>query len=526
MADRLLSNSTSLPGLIDGRIPAFTNPLANPLSPSKAASLPWEDFDRAEGTLVNGMTTKSGHTFLASGPGATAAAIGDNGVVNTDNVYMGFTWTNSGTPITEVWGVISFKEVGTGGYTTGPQAVLMFNNGGPVDLLNGLIHIEFTPTGYSPKITTNGAANLAALGGTVTEVNGNDVGAGIYRLKVDGSKYLVGLVYVQKASAALDELYIHLPDGKIVKYVGDTKVRTVMTGCYWGTAQIQTPVSNGFQPRWHALHYGPRRSNVLRALSGAAKDTDTLPLREISRFHKRRQRIVMTPTATGWYTIANASDASGVNTFLGGVVRISARDAAGRQEFAELACGIEATDAPRIQRIDRPYGTWASGPTVSRIRLSRDSSAGGAKQLEIYFAQYSGSTDITVIDLEGQFEPILSPVVGSTALTGYSREQSLVLTQGPSLLQANNTDITLTPGVDNPRQVANNANSPAKTISLDDAKAIDGDFFVITRTGTNPYNVANLSDAVVLKSLAQNTWGRFDRSTSTGKFVLTEYGTL
>tara|TARA_R110002153_G_scaffold89925_1_gene219926 strand:- start:291 stop:2261 length:1971 start_codon:yes stop_codon:yes gene_type:complete len=501
------------------------NTLGNQIDGSPA----YEDFDRPENFVVSGMTTKSGDPFTINGPGSATAFIKDNALTNEGggNFYM--TPGTSPTLLTEVWGAVSFIAVGAGDAGVGPQAVIMFTDDGPTGLDGGLIHLEVTPLGSSLKTTVTGAGNLLPYAGTATILNGGAFHRGV---ELDGTQHRIGLKYVRKATAAEDELYIYLPLGQITKFVGDVKVRQIMDASYWGVGQIQTPTSatDGEQPRWHGIGYGRRRSNTPSVLSGAASvETQLRNLGKMGglKLDNLKKRIRINPTGVGWYTVATQVSPSTAMNAIGGEFTFSGINNAGRLSKGRVVFGWETLKGLNIESVEYPIGFWSGNTMLDAFRVSQDTTGNDSFQLDVYINDFGNLIgDAVVIDLDGYFTAVESPVVGATPLSSKSHERKLDFNKGFADNITGNATRTATPGISSHELYLPDHTAPSQRLILDNSVALASDTFHFVRpsTAANGWILENSSDSVAFHSVGSGTW--CDVAMRSGKFIVVRSGTL
>lgn len=496
---------------------------ANELIVSRAENYPYITFDEPDGTTIaNGRATQSGHTLEVVHQSGGTASIDRNGLITTDNTYFGLQHANL---IAEVWGALSFTQKGTGG-NFGPEAIMMLNGNGKTDITGGLIHVEFTPFATTPKVTMTGGGSLVPFSGTTETVRGSPFG--IRQLPLDGARRLAGLQYYVGATAMLDEVWVWHPSGLVTKHYGDPLFRQVMATAKWGTVQLGTsaPVTNGFQPRWHAFQLGQRRSDVLRALGGGARDEDVYRLTHRSE-NIRRTSIRFIAATADWYTVATEIKPTVAKSTLAGSIGLYGHAPNGRDYMSEVVFGMEGNEPLDIERVESALGRWTSNPgPVTKVRFSKALSATGAKQLDVYVADAGSVVNIV---LDGEFTEVEAPVAGATPVSGFSRPQNLITPKGPSSA-GGDAPFTLTPGIDQPMQHLLAATSTPRKITLDSSTAVRGDYFHLVRQNAigGSYDVVDSgATSTVLKNLpstGNGSWARFDFNGTA--FVLTACGTL
>jgi hypothetical protein len=511
-------------GTLQGDVGTLAAIVPNTLGNQLDGSPAYEDFDRPEGFLVSGMTTKSGDPFTISGPGGATAFISGNALSNAGGGNFYATPGTSPTLLTEAWGVVSFSPVGTDAPVQGPQAVIMFTDDGATGLNGGLLHLEITPNNPTMKATITGATNLVTLSGTAKYSHGNE---GYKKIPIDGSLHRVGLSYIRKATALEDILIAHLPFGRSIEYKGDTKIRAVMDGAYWANWQIITPTAanDGWQPKWHGMAYGQRRSRVPALLAGAPNESDYARLlgKTGGNGDNIKSRIRIDPTAVGWYAIATGVSLS--FNLIGGDITFSGQSNSGRKSKCSISLGWESGRNLVVNNIDFPVGRWTGTTQISKFRISSASSSGGY-QLDVHIDEVINNLDFVVIDLEGYFTPVLSPVVGATPLANASYERKVNLTDTFDVTTTGNATRTLTPGLSPTNMYLPDSTAPSQRLILVNTVALESDTFHFVRpsSASNSWVLENSSDSVAFHTISSGTW--CDVAIKSGKFIVVRQGSL
>lgn len=387
----------------------------NPLIVSRARLAPWEDFDRPDGVLVQGMQTKSGHVLLATGAGAAAAVVNNRGVIAADNTYMMLTDSQL---ITEVWGVFS-QEKAEPDDQFELQVVIMFSSDGSTVINAGLIHAQVSAVKYSVEITTTGPSGLVPLE-TVADVSER------YGLTTDGvllhdprggTLYSCGLTYARGASAVDDVISFHLPDGRIIDFTNCAEIRTVMDGAYHGVWQLTGAAEGQATPKWHAFQIGPRKSDKTRALGGAASLADAAWLTG-EKFAQRHRRTLILPQG-GWYTVAEGVVFGGLA--VAGAVRLTAvgTTVGNFNQAWEFRCSAQsaANVVPELTSVHKFKSIGFDGQwPIEDVRLSYNDAP--LMHLDLHVPD-TGANPVTVsLDCIGFFKLLDEPIAGATPLDG------------------------------------------------------------------------------------------------------------
>ncbi|MVM35223.1 hypothetical protein GO755_34695 [Spirosoma sp. HMF4905] len=503
---------------------------------------PIEDFDRPDGTLINNLITISGHTLTASGPGNTTVQIQGGKMVSSSNVYVGMSWTEATPPILRVAGVCSFDGTNSAGL---PRPVIMFNGGPTNTSLLKLIHLEVNNGSVTLKVTNNGVAgtDLTAYAGTVTERSGQSTTQRFLRSFVTNERIPISMEYKKGVSVdgADDVLSVFMPDGRILDFTGDIRVRDVMTTCTHGTFQLTAAGC-----AWHVIQLGDTRATNLRALGNAASFRQTATLNGENSFWPAPQYQYFQPTGTGYYTIVQASSTYSPNTntsTLIGYLTLVATDNLGRVLRTEFFVNSQYNDRPVIQNLTTGGGALA-GLQVSKVMLVKDNSATGAKQLEVYVNTYNNIVDRILVIWRGSGAVIQNPVTGGDATAnplgdfrnrvvagttaGTWREQNVIDPKFSVTTYSGSTATSFELGTTGRTLIIAgvHAGSATLTYTLNDARAnLQDEITILRPTGsTGSAAIANASDSVVLTTLSAGTSATFRYSA--GKFILVGKMTL
>ncbi|MVM34372.1 hypothetical protein GO755_30350 [Spirosoma sp. HMF4905] len=500
---------------------------------------PIEDFDRADGTAVNNLVSISGHTISAPLGGAIVTG---GKMVTSSNVYVGMSWTEATAPILRVAGVCSFDGTNTG---SNPRPVIMFNGGPNNTSLLKLVHCEVNNGSITLKVTNNGVAgtDLTAYSGSVTERSGQSTTQKFLRSFATNERIPISLEYKKGVSVdgADDIISVFMPDGRILDFTGDIRVRDVMNSCTHGTWQL---TASGCA--WHVIQLGETRATTLRALGNAASFRQTATLNGETNFLSPPQYKYFMPTGTGYYTVVQASSSyqpsTSTSTLIGNLT-IVATDNLGRVLRSEFFVNSQYNDRPVIQNLTTGGGSF-SGLQISKVMLVKDNSATGTKQLEVYVNTYNSTTDRILIIWRGSGVVVQNPVTGGDATAnplgdfrdrviagttaGTWREQNVIDPKFSVTTYSGATATSFELGTTGRTLILAgvHAGSATLTYTLNDARAnLQDEITILRPTGsTGSASIANASDSVVLTTLSAGTSGTFRYSG--GKLILVSKNTL
>lgn len=454
---------------------------------SVSALEPAEDFDRPEGTLLNGIVTKSGHVLSASAPGSATLRVDQGGARSDANVYFGMTSANL---VTKVSGAFSYTEGSRG------QVVIMFNGGSSPNDLNKLVHLECPRTNVFLTLTETGPTNLSAWTGTVRERSGGvNTDFFLKSIPLDGTPQHVSMEYTKKATALEDVLSVFLPDGRILDYTGDARLRGVMDTCYHCTWQLTGQVSGTDSPRWYNINMGKTREEFRNRFSRSAMITDD-PETALARFW-RKSKTTIYPTAPGWYEVATQVSESGAYSGLVGTLKVYARSNNGRLNYYEFFVNSYHTAKQKLKLIKSGYGTFG-GNAVQSVRISNAGSATGARKLEISVNSYTNNLDYITIEFEGAGVLTKNALVGSTALATAREERLDRRLVETTTEERSTTGKTFVSGIDTKSIYFSVALAGSVDFFLDDNVATDEDVFYF-------YRESGLAGAAVLKNLSDSS---------------------
>ena len=324
--------------------------------------------------------------------------------------------------------------------------------------------------------------------------------------------------YTAGATDLDDILTIYMPDGRVFDYVGDARLRVIMSTCYHGTWQL----IGGSGGRWHSIALGPERASVAAANGGAAMAVNLVPTLGLNQYYNK-QRVRIKPTGVGWYTIATQKVQDSSSNAIAGHITLHARENGGRHTSMEAYVTCHGTGTPEIKLIGTGYGGYG-GHSMTQIRLSTDSAAKGSKQLDVYVAYYSAVIDEINIDLDGSFTVVADPVVGAVALAK-SRVQVAWDAASLTRTETNVTGKTFTPGTDYGTQILTNHYEGVIDFFVDNTVASGSDKFEFARAAGWAQNAVlkNTSDSSTIATLTPGTTVRI--GVISGKFAAISKGT-
>ena len=484
--------------------------LRNTMVP-KSGDATVENFDRPNGTLVQNLITNSGNTLDAGGAGAATARCMNGYMESDDNIYLGMLSTEL---VTRVEGVLSLHN------NTANQGVIMFNGGPNSNSLDKLIHLECNATQISMKATTTGAGNLTGMAQAATERNQQSaVGTHLIPALYD-KKFSLALEYYAGATALDDVIALFMPDGRILEWTNDARIRGVMATCYSGTWQ-----SRDANQRWHQISSGQTRADTATLLGGSIDKTELTSRLDLTTKYKSIKTVSFTPTAVGWYKILDGITMSGAMSVLTGDVELISSDNAGRNTQFKSYINIHRSDVPINEYISRGFGDYA-GQHILKTRMSNDGSGTGAKQLEIYVNKYVNSSDRVVVRFTGAGTLVANPAVGSTPLAGISREQVIYDVNDGVKTEGAQSTKTFLPGLDKKNQILINSYSSNVDFFIDNSIANETDkfFFVRAQGYANSAVIKNLSDGSTIVTLSATQTATL--ALISGKFMLLNKGSI
>jgi hypothetical protein len=470
-----------------------------------------ENFDRANNTLVKDLTTNSGHNLDAGGAGAATARVIDGYMESDDNIYLGMLST---VLVTRVEGVLSLHN------NTTSQGVIMFNGGPDSNSLEKLIHLECHATDTSMKFTSTGAANLTPPAQSPTERNNQSTTNKHLIPALFNKKFSLALEYYAGATALEDVIALFMPDGRILEWTNDARIRAIMATCYSGTWQ-----SRDENQRWHQISTGLTRADSAAALGGSVDKTDLISRIDMTPTYKSTKTVTFTPTAVGWYKIIDGLVLGGAMSVLTGDLEVIGFDNAGRNTQFKSFVNIHKDDAPEYEYLSRGFGEYA-GQYITKTRMSTDSNATGAKQMEVYVNKYTSPNDTITVRFTGAGTLFANPVVGSTPLSGISREQAVYNLKDGFKNEGSQSTKTFLPGLDKKNQFLVNSYASNVDFFIDNNIANESDefYFVRAQGYSNSAVIKNLSDSSTIVTLSATETATL--VFNSGKFQVINRGSL
>lgn len=355
---------------------------------SRRASSFEDLFDRPD-RLLNGD-----NSWTLSGPGAGTAAIVD-GVLRaggTTSAHNFYAYKPLDRAVDRTAFAFSFVP-GTGANSL-TESVVTLIACKTVGNLDDMLHCIFTPTTYALT------KRVAGAGPPFSELAGNpSAAAGTYDIPLDGT--VVGAAL--DIDVAAGTVSIVLPNGKRVGPFPDPDITALAPDvvCY----QI-FPYSEGYVGRIHGVSAGKSLGQTVRALSGAAAQSESTRAKSYGATTKQSIGPV-TLTGSGWYRIATAAT---INTFLmAGEVVLTATEQYQGQITTLFVSSQWDSASPKLQHI-RSAGS-ATG-AVDQVRLSTDPT-GYRVDLDIHVGVERPVT--IAADFFGYFTPVRAPVIGAVA---------------------------------------------------------------------------------------------------------------
>ena len=374
-------------------------------------------FDRAPQAL-SGSISPTGNVWGLTGGDITLGRIILDPVKldgSSSFVYTGLAaqpvyayQSNGGVPITHAEAAFSFATGITNWNATnlGGQSMTLALESGFGTLTN-LIHLNFGPTTWGLDIGANPASFVG-------------VASGSYTILTDGTVYHIGM----DINYVAQTVTINLPDGTSqtvsAPQIGPTGSLGIVPT--WGFLEIGY-ASTYFYPQFKGIvisdgvSVGPN----LRAFMQAAPMEEITLIKNSGAAAKKYIGSPGNPVTLsggiGWYTIATASSLA---TFLMmgrvKVTKVSSSAQSVTSFFVAGQGGNEATGGP--PGIQLQCGEYSSNyGTITQIRIS-NSTAAPYVQLDVYL-YYANPVTLSV-EFQGVFQPVPQPVVGATALSGFS----------------------------------------------------------------------------------------------------------
>lgn len=444
----------------------------------------FSEFD--DGTILNGQATRSGHEILVTSTGAATATVEDGAFIAPDNSYL---HVDAGEAVKRVSGVYQYDATGSG------RPVIMFN--GEYGTLNKLVHLEINRDNIVMKISSTGAGNLSGFGlANTREINGLSNKFKFVSDMPSDEPLEVALEYRQGATDLDDTIQSHLPDGRIIEYTNDARIREVMATCESGTWQIV----GGAGARWYKIETAGSINNA--APVKVAQAPIAAAAAALGQTHKTNQFGSFTPTASGWYTLVKDAVANTAFTAIVGHLHLIAENNAGQMRDVEVDLNSWRTSSNVFNFGATGFGGFG-GNVITKMRLTSDGASSGNRQLDVYVDNVVNNNDRIDFKFDGVGTVVQSPVVGATALAN-GQEKTIGNRADAIAVETATTTQTFLQGVDAGTQILESHYSGTVTHYVDDTQGGGLGRFVFVRPAglAGAARIENLSDNSLIGTLS------------------------